>query len=563
MAGINVNQRGVNPSLLKQKNVAQAQAQEINTEVGASQEVKLKEMVQKLCTGGYGSFNEFKEDLVKNGIEVNNLQIVQLDARESSILTFEFNGKNYKFHVPTEYATDEPTSSANGNRGVQGTGAINAPNAPNAPTDIDPDIDLELSKIEEKKEIILEGFEDLANLNLPQLLNLSNICTDALSDIDWLLRDDELTQDQLSRLNSLKDFFSIKRMLINNKILGDYYENLTDDNKDKYAEEIATDINTLAENVKKYGFEYLPADMNNIDEMIKKIQNGNLEISDEDYNEIQSAYNELKKYELNHYQEKPNELSNEQIADFLEEYGNWMDNMDSIINGEMANAGDYAGNIEDLQHQLEMLGMYNSFFNGIAEHMTPNQTQQLESIENNHANLQNQLADIYSNAVNEMLSDGQLSMEEAQTAQNLAESIYNIFPNAELTNIVNFVVNGWQESYTPMFTIAARLLLSDEGEEAYANLLKVNTSTYTGKKEAVRLLEQIIAEIKDNSEDDDGTGGGNDGFFKGNIDGIEYFLKVLELRKDFLEQQIEAMERRMVRRVDSSIGIAQNTQTFR
>lgn len=440
----------------------------------------------------------------------------------------------------------------------KGDGAINAPNDPHAPNAVTAKMSELWGKLKD-----IQKYKNFDNLEYSTLEDLNHDCSWALNEIKKLLPNEDLTQGQLDELDTLNTNFLIKRMLINNKILDDYYDPYKPVDMDEYVEQITTDINILLYKVKKDGIEDCLADMSEIDGMIKTLQDGDLDIINKaDYNTILSAYNEIKTCELEYYEQNHDVLDPNQINKFLNEYDDWM----SIINDEIVKPGAYAENIEKLQLQLDMVARYDSFFDEIADDMTSDQTQQLESIENQYADLGNQLADIYNNAVQEMISDG-LSMEEVETLQNLAESIHNIFPNAQLNNTIDLVANGWEEN-SPLFRLPVSFL-SDKGKEAYDKLFDANTSTYIGKKDAVNLLGQIIDDIEDILEDLGATGNGHDGFWKGGINDdlkirhLKRFQKVLKLRKDFLEQQIANMEQYMESRVDFKIGNAQNTQSFR
>ncbi|MBQ7127036.1 hypothetical protein IJO12_08115, partial [bacterium] len=183
----------------------------------------------------------------------------------------------------------------------------------------------------------------------------------------------------------------------------------------------------------------------------------------------------------------------------------------------------------------DTLEVYNKLMGALWEQLSPQQQEIINNTQEEFQGYINGATQLYAGFMDYILQDNSLSAQEIQMANNLETALRELYPNLLLDTTIDLVTNGWGEGQLQTLEKAIEEL-SDAGQDKYHEFLNLNTSTYANKKKAVELIDEILHDPK-----------WGQGLGHGMQEAWVRLGQLLNLRKEYLERQIENMEKRMVR----------------
>lgn len=570
MTSINVNSKNAERALLKKQEKAEAttEVRELGREKRDSD--VFEQIKTGLLNGDYKSttIDEFK-DILKNAgaCEVTAFSDNEDDGycKKGGHIQFIFDEVSYHWTIGYYFLSDFPERStepekAPASKESKGVGVQNMAPARGSAGAMDlPFEEKYLELLDRANNLEARIYEILNSGTAAELREIETECAYALGIIDTYLSDDEITDFYKKAFNSLKENFTIKGTAVEARLLDLDYPNITFGDAGDLIDGLTVKMETILNVVKEGGnYDIAMSRLDSLWNKLNKYASDFPELEDK-ISELRDYYVKTKKYDIANIAEQAGDLKPGDISEHLGMYSNILDQLnkkvgESSTQQNIENILIYAETLasyKDLQNKLEANGQLGSSF-----------VHQLAEIEQKEYSIQNKMKDEYKSLVNNYFSDSSLSAEEAKTAQDYYNAVKILFPNTDLENTISYITKGWKSGDIPEFDYYAKSYLSDDQKEKYDRLLALDTSTYPAKKEAIELIEELLPEFEEHLNGGAG-GGGGDGFFKGyDISALVFFLN---LRKDFLQQQVDYMEQYiLVKRLDiKTAGMQQQSQMQR
>ena len=553
MAEINVNSKNVEQLVLKKQKEAEKAG---NVNDGTGRNDKFTELVKRFCAGEYANFAAFCKDLVSNGVLKESIKTITLESSangesENTALNFQTrDGKKYTFYVPTEYINGESklagllgknSNTSELGRGDVTTGAKGAQGVGGAKgTDDIKDVGSAIEEINMKFLQFKENCKHKGSMNLQELLQLVEDGAGIAENCELLLEHfaNDLSLAQKVALQNTKAETNLRKAMVNALILTKYdtEHNWTEQEIEQNINEIAANMNELLEHIENEGIAEYINDINAIQELLEEYQggnnlNGNMQ---ELLDLIQMGLLQIQEYDAEGAFENIDELTFEQINTKLQEYSQISGSLGSFL-GSIDVNNIAVSQINILGAYADTLEVYNKLMGALWEQLPPQQQEIINNTQEEFQGYINGATQLYAGFMDYILQDNSLSAQEIQMANNLETALRKLYPNLLLDTTIDLVTNGWGEGQLSTLEKVIEEL-SDAGQDKYHEFLNLNTSTYANKKKAVELIDEILNDPK-----------WGQGLGHGMQEAWVRLGQLLNLRKEYLERQIENMEKRMVR----------------